>query len=230
MNSHVDVASHNIGIHIASASNYSDGFNYACYDSENYMQKPMSHNMHTLEFNATSNVQHASFCSHTSAAEQVHMPMSHYQGQTNMVSSTNFYRTSHTTSSNNVQQGVPSFYSSTTNSHYVVPPQVMLLNKKIGHADFNYPANYSQPSYDAQHITRVEVASINSAPYTNANNHIPAPNVSNNYSRINENSASTHTPSHVHSACELPSIDDVVERMRHAIKKFIDSGKNNNSV
>ena len=35
---HFDVASHNSGIHIASASNYSDGFNYASYNSENYMQ------------------------------------------------------------------------------------------------------------------------------------------------------------------------------------------------
>ena len=38
INSHVDVASHNNGIHIASASNYSDGFNYATYNSENYLQ------------------------------------------------------------------------------------------------------------------------------------------------------------------------------------------------
>jgi hypothetical protein len=58
----------------------------------------------------------------------------------------------------------------------------MSLNEKIGHADFSYPANYSQPLYAAQHITKVEVASVNSAPYANANKHILAPNVSNNYS------------------------------------------------
>ena len=37
MTPHGDVASHNSGKHIISASNYSDGFNYACYNSENYM-------------------------------------------------------------------------------------------------------------------------------------------------------------------------------------------------
>jgi hypothetical protein len=163
-------------------------------NAENYMQRPMLNNMHTLNFDTTSNIQHAPVYSHTSATEHVHRPMSHYQGQTNMVSSANSYGTSHTTGPNNVQQGVPSFYSSTTNSHYVVPPQDMSLNENIGHADFSYPANYSQSLYATLYITRVEVASINSAPYTNANNHIPAQNVFNNYSRINENSASTHMP------------------------------------
>ena len=37
-NSHVDVARYNNSVHIASASNYSDGFNYATYNSENYLQ------------------------------------------------------------------------------------------------------------------------------------------------------------------------------------------------
>ena len=69
----------------------------------------------------------------------------------------------------------------------------MPMNEKIGNADFSYPVNYSQPLYDAQHISRVEAVSTNSAPYANANTHIQAPNVSNTYSRINENSASSHT-------------------------------------
>ena len=34
-NSHVDVARYNNSVHIASASNYSDDFNYASYNSEN---------------------------------------------------------------------------------------------------------------------------------------------------------------------------------------------------
>ena len=38
MTPHVDVASYNSGIHIASASNYSDSFNYAAYNSENCLQ------------------------------------------------------------------------------------------------------------------------------------------------------------------------------------------------
>ena len=64
MTPHGDVTSHNSGKHIISASNYSDGFNYACYNSENYMQQPMSHNMSTLKFNSTSNIQHAPIYSH----------------------------------------------------------------------------------------------------------------------------------------------------------------------
>jgi hypothetical protein len=88
-NSHVDVARYNNSVHIASASNYSDDFNYAGYNSENYMQQPMTNNMHTLNFHAISNIQHTPF--HTSAEEQVHMPMSNYQGQANVVSLANLY-------------------------------------------------------------------------------------------------------------------------------------------
>ena len=61
---HFDVASHNSCIHIALASNFSDGFSYTSYNSENYMQQPMSHNMSTLKFNSTSNIQHAPIYSH----------------------------------------------------------------------------------------------------------------------------------------------------------------------
>ena len=88
-NSYVDVARYNDSMHIASASRYSDGSNYAHHNSENYMQRPMSNNMHALNFHATSNIQHKIF--HTSVAKQVHMPMSNYQGQTNLVSSANLY-------------------------------------------------------------------------------------------------------------------------------------------
>ena len=38
INSHVDVARYNDSVHITSASNYSDGFNYAAYNSENCLQ------------------------------------------------------------------------------------------------------------------------------------------------------------------------------------------------
>jgi hypothetical protein len=47
----------------------------------------------------------------------------------------------------------------------------------------------------------VEDAYINSAPYTNANTHISAPDVSNTYSRINENSARSHSSPQVNSSC-----------------------------
>ena len=52
----------------------------------------MPNNMHNLNFDATSNIQHTYF--HTSATEQVHRPMNNYQGQTNIVSSANLYETS----------------------------------------------------------------------------------------------------------------------------------------
>ena len=101
----------------------------------------MPNNMHNLNFDATSNIQHTYF--HTSAAEQVHRPMNNYQGQTNIVSSTNLYEISCANDFNTVQQGVSYAYSSATNSEYLT--QSMPMNEKIGHADLRYPANYSQP-------------------------------------------------------------------------------------
>ena len=67
-------------MHIASASHCSDNAFYYAYHNnfENYMQRPMSNNMHTLNFHATRNIQHIPF--HTSAAEQVRMPMNNYRG------------------------------------------------------------------------------------------------------------------------------------------------------
>ena len=79
-------------MHTASASHYSDNsFSYTHYNSENYMQRLMLNDMYTLNFVATRNIQHTPF--HKSATEQVHMPMNSYQGQTNMMSSTNLYET-----------------------------------------------------------------------------------------------------------------------------------------
>src|SRR5690348_5305776 len=91
MNPHVDVARYDTSRHIASASNYSDGFTYANYNSECYVQMSLSNNMHALNFNSTSNIQHAPINSHASAVQQVQRPMSDYQGQTNMVSSASLY-------------------------------------------------------------------------------------------------------------------------------------------
>ena len=67
-NSHVDVARYNNSMHIASASHCSDNaFYYAHHNnSENYMQRTMSNNMQTLNFHATSNIQHKLF--HSSVA------------------------------------------------------------------------------------------------------------------------------------------------------------------
>ena len=64
-NSHVDVARYNNSMHIASASHCSDNAFYYAHH-KNYMQRPMSNNMHTLNFHATSNIQHKLF--HSSVA------------------------------------------------------------------------------------------------------------------------------------------------------------------
>ena len=72
----------------------------------------------------------------------------------------------------------------------------MLMNEKIGHANFSSLANYSQPSYAAQHVTKVKVASVKSAPYVNMNSYNSAPNVIDNPNRINKNSVTSHTPSY----------------------------------
>ena len=74
----------------------------------------MPNNMHNLNFDATSNIQHTYF--HTAAAEQVHMPINNYQGQTNMVSSADLYETSCANDFNTVRQGVSYAYSSVANS------------------------------------------------------------------------------------------------------------------
>ena len=68
INPYVDVARFDTSRHIASASACSDGFDYANYNSEFYIQKPLSNIMHALSFNDTSNIQHYS---HTPAVQQV---------------------------------------------------------------------------------------------------------------------------------------------------------------
>ena len=115
-NSHVDVARYNDSVHVASASHYSDNrFYYAHHNnSENYMKQPMSNNMHTSIFHATSNIQHTPF--HTSAAKQVQMPINNYHGQTNMVSLANLYKALYANNFSTIQQGVLHIYSSAANS------------------------------------------------------------------------------------------------------------------
>ena len=78
------------------------------------------------------------------------------------------------------------------------------MNWKIGHADFSYPANYSQPSYAAQHITRAEVASTISALHADLNSYDLAPGVTFNPRRISEYSATSHTSSYASAANILP--------------------------
>jgi hypothetical protein len=139
MNPYVDVARFDTCKHITSASTCSDGFSYANYNSEFNMQKPLS-NMHALNFNDTSNIQHYT---HTPAVQQVQKLVNMYQGQTNMVSLANSYGTPHASNSTNFQQGVSSIYSS---AGYVITSQNMPVNEKIGHANSSHQASYSQTS------------------------------------------------------------------------------------
>ena len=188
-------------MHIASASHCSDNAFYYAHH-KNYMQRPMSNNMHTLNFHATSNIQHTTF--HTSTAEQVHMPMSNCQGQTNVVSSANLYDAPYANDYSTIQQGVSYINSSVANSQYLTSSRSMPMNEKFGHADFSYPANYSQTPYDAQHVIRADVASAISAPHTDLNSNDLAPSVIFNASRFNENSATSHAPSSASAANILP--------------------------
>jgi hypothetical protein len=128
VNHYVDVARFDTSRHIASASACSDGFDYANYNSEFNMQKPLSNNMHALNFN-TSIIQHYT---HTPAVQHVQKSVNMYQGQTNMVSSANYYGTPHSSNFTNIQQDVSSIYSSAVNSQCVITSQNLPVNEKVG--------------------------------------------------------------------------------------------------
>jgi hypothetical protein len=99
MNFYDDVARYDTSRHIASASTCSDGFSYANHNSEFNMQKPLSNNMHALNFNDTSYIQHYT---DTPAVQHVQKSANMYQGQTNMVSLANYYGTPHTSNFTNI--------------------------------------------------------------------------------------------------------------------------------
>ena len=74
----------------------------------------------------------------------------------------------------------------------------MPVNERFVHASFSYPANFSQPSYASQEVTKLGDTPTNSAPYANANYHNSSLYVTTlNSSRINKNSASAHVPSSI---------------------------------
>jgi hypothetical protein len=143
INPHVDVERFDNTRHIASASTYSDGVNYANYNSEFYIQKPLSNNMHALSFNDTSNIQHYT---HTPTVQQVQKSVNMYQGQTNMVSSADYYGTPHTSNFTNIQQGVSSMHSLARNSMYMIMPQNLPVNEKVSYTNSSHPTSYSQTS------------------------------------------------------------------------------------
>jgi hypothetical protein len=146
INPYVDVVRFDTSRHIASVSNYSDAFNYANYDSEFNMQKPLLNNMHASNFNDTSNIQHYS---HTPAVQQVHKSVNMYQGQTSMVSLANSYGTPHASNSTNFQKGISSIYSS---AGYVITSQNMPVNEKTGYANSSL-----QPSYSKHHVQLISI-------------------------------------------------------------------------
>ena len=193
MNSHVGVA-RPISERIPLTHGDSSYANYS-------MQMPAS-NMYAFNFNISSNMQHTPV--YTSATEQTHVPMNICDGQTNMGNSTNFYGASNASNFDYNQTNVPSIYSSAMQSQYVVSPQNMPMNDKIGHTSFGHSANYSQPSYIAQGTVGVEVASTIPASYTNVNSYNSASSVTFNPSRVNKNSATLHTPVQTSVACFLP--------------------------
>jgi hypothetical protein len=126
------------------ASTRSDGFNYANYNSEFNMQKPLLENMHALSFNDTSNIQHYT---HTPTVQQVQKLVNMYQSKTNMVSSASYYGTPHTSNFTNIQQDVSSIYSSAGNSQqYVITSQNLLVNEKVVYVNYSHPTSYSQTS------------------------------------------------------------------------------------
>jgi len=191
MNSHVGVA-RPISERIPLTHGDSSYGNYS-------MQMPAS-NMYAFNFNISSNMQHTPV--YTSATEQTHVPMNICDGQTNM--STNFYGALNASNFDYNQTNVPSIYSSAMQSQYVVSPQNMPMNDKIGHASFGHSANYSQPSYVAQGTVGVDVASIIPASYTSVNSYNSASSFTFNPSRVNENSATLHTLVQTSAACFLP--------------------------
>jgi hypothetical protein len=99
--------------------------------------------VHALSFNDTSNIQHYT---HTPTMQQVQKSVNMYQGQTNMVSSANYYGIPNTSNFTNIQQGVSSMHSSAGNSMYMIMPQNLSVNEKVGYANSSHPTSYSQTS------------------------------------------------------------------------------------
>jgi hypothetical protein len=92
---------------------------------------------------STRNVQHYT---HTPTVQQVQKSVNMYQGQTNMVSSADYYGTPHTSNFTNIQQGVSSMHSLARNSMYMIMPQNLPVNEKVSYTNSSHPTSYSQTS------------------------------------------------------------------------------------
>jgi hypothetical protein len=137
------------------------------------------------------------------------MPMYKYHGQTNMMSSTNFYTASYVSGSSNGQEGVSFFYSSVENPHYMNQSQHMPMNERIDQFNSSYPVSYSQCSYATPYIIEKAVRPTYPIPYVSHIFHDSVPYFSNDYCQIDENSSNVHT--HPHATLPTTSSPCVAE-------------------
>jgi hypothetical protein len=120
---------------------------------------------------------------------QIHMPMNKYHDQTNIMYPESFHEASYVDDPNNFQHGVSSFYSSIENSNCINQSRHMPMGERIDQLKSNYHANYSQRSYATPYVVEKEVMPTYSTPYASCNFQDSVPYVSNDYSRINEQSS-----------------------------------------
>jgi hypothetical protein len=132
--------------------------------------------------NGISNIQHEHAYSHSSAIEQIHIPMNNYHDQTNIIYLESFHEASYVSGPNNFQHGVSSFYSLVENSHCINQSRHMPMDERIGQINSNHQVNYSQRSYATPYVVEKEVTPTCSIPYASCNFHDSAPYVSNYYS------------------------------------------------
>ena len=150
-----------------SASNYINPdvqLTNTSYDSNNYFASIINSHIDVASHDDTRYV--ASANTIINAPHHTHHNYEYYgQEPMSIVNSSSFDATS------NIQH--VNLYSSAISSQYVVSPQGIPMNERIGYDNANYLTNCSQ----------------NSAPYTNAPIHNSASHVTPNSSRINKNLA-----------------------------------------
>jgi hypothetical protein len=186
INSHVDVATYSDSVLVALASNYSDVLVHACHNSE-YVKSRYQ------------------LCTIALATYDMHLLILIHRCQLCIIYPESFHETSYVSGPNNFQHGVSSFYSSVENSHCINQLRHMLMDERIGQLNYNYQANYSERLYATPHVIEKEVMPTYSTSYTSCSFHDSVPYVSNDYSRINEQSSNLYTLPHVTVSNPLPT-------------------------
>jgi hypothetical protein len=151
----------------------------------------MQNNLHPSTCYNLNNLQHIYSNYHTSAAPEVHMPM------TNVMNSVNQYETPSVIHFNNIQNNVSPFYSSANNLQFSASPSHMPMDSVTGYGTTSYLANYSEPSYVTPYVTNFL------APYATPDIHNSATHLHNAYSQISESSVE-HVPSSNTVVCDTP--------------------------